>query len=417
MLDKPVAPPKSFNAMVVQTGARHSYALPRMINEAGCLHSFHTTLALRDNKLGMKAALKRLLPQSMRAKLDRRTVLAVPPQKTFASASADLERFLTARRTKSALQARLAQSAKLGERTLHRSLDGVDVAFIVDDSGGPELLRHLRAKGIPIAIDIVVTPMAHELTAKAASEWPAWTTRVYSPDERARYLRMYEDVIGLADLVMYPSEGVLEGLRHIKNFDESRSTLVPYALGGIDPLPPATERGRVLFAGSDALRKGLPYVAAAAKQLKAQGHDYEFVVAGGIPENIRQLDDCSELNFLGYVSRDEMARQMSRADVLCLPSLAEGMAGVTLEALASGVPCVVTKASGAPVYDGENGLIVQECDTDDLAAAIKRVVEDRALRQSLSDQALARSVEFTREAVKQKLIAALGSIAKSRSVL
>lgn len=396
-------------AMVVQTGARRGYALPRMLEQAGCLESFHTSLAFTDPPGGITSVARMLFP-SRRATINRRTVREVPPSKVHSSLSSDIARFLNVRKSGSALTGRLAQSHQLGQRTIGRIDTAANVAFIVDDSGGPELMKALRAAGIPIAVDIVVTPMAHEQTAAAVEDWPNWKTTVYSTEERQRYLEMYDETVGLADLVMYPSEGVLEGLRCLSSFDESKSRHVPYALGAIDPLQPSPKQGRVFFAGSDPVRKGLPYLAAASKALRAEGRDYKFIIAGAIPQHIQELDDCSELQFLGHVSRDEMARQMSMADVFCLPSLAEGTAGVTLEALASGLPIVVTKSAGAPVTDRHNGLIVKERSVDDISTALVDVIEDRDLRQQLSANALAGRAEFSQAVVRQKLVDALSSL-------
>lgn len=398
--------------MVVQTGARRGYALPRMLESTGCLHSFHTTAAFRDGEMSLAGFFKKLVP-GRSAAIDRRLVRGISPEKVFTNPSADFAREVARKCTGSVLHARLAQSRRLGRCTIRRIDARTGVALIADDSGGPDLMRALRARGIPIAVDVVVTPIAHELTAAAAQDWPHWQAKIFSETERKRYLQIYEEICALADLVMYPSEGVLEGLRQIKGFDESKSRHVPYAMGAIEPLAPATEPGRVFFAGSDPVRKGLPYFAAAAKVLRLQGRNFRFVVAGAIPERIRQLDDCSEIEFLGHLSRAEMAKQMTRADVFCLPSLAEGTAAVTLEALASGLPCIVTRSTGAPVIDGYNGRIVAERDRDQLVSALAEVIEDRSIRTAMSENALKNRRMFDPTYVSAKLLEALASIVRN----
>lgn len=395
--------------MVVQTGARRGYALPRMLESAGCLHSFHTTAALRGSNELLAAYLRKITP-GWSAAINRRIVRGIPHHKLYANPSCDIARILTVRKSGSSLKGRLAQSRELGRRTIPRIDGEANVAFIVDDSGGPDLMRALRAEDIPIGVDVVVNPMAQELSAAAAQDWPHWRANVFNLKERKRYLQIYEEVCELADLIMYQSEGVLEGLRQINGFDESKSRHVPYAMGTIKPLSPETERGRVFFAGSDPVRKGLPYLAAAAKILRAEGYDYRFVVAGSIPKQIQRLDDCSNLEFLGHISRDEMARQMACADVFCLPSLAEGTAAVALEALACGLPCIVTRSAGAPVTDGRNGRIVKERDYQHLASALIEVIEDRNARASMSQHALANRSAFEPQKVSAKLVEALASI-------
>lgn len=398
------------SVMVVQTGARRGYATPRMLEQAGVLHSFHTTSAFKETPAARAAeALARALFPSRRATFDRRVVRGVPPRKVFANPGADLARYLAARRTGSAMAARLAESHELGRVTARRLRPEPNVALIVDDSGGPELMRAMKARGMAVAVDIAVTPTAHEATFAATRDWPAWEARCYSDEERAQFRRMYEDAVGLADFVLYPSGGVLQGLRTLSAFDERRAAHVPYPLGGIEPLPPQPEAGRILFAGSDPVRKGLPYLAEAARMLKGRGTDCTVVVAGAVPDKIKSLPDVSDMEFLGHVSREEMAREMARADVFCLPSLAEGTAQVTLEALATGVPCVVTPSAGAPVDDGVNGFIVPERSSSSIANAIEAIITDRKRRRGMSNAALEGRRNFTLHAVQEQLIAALRS--------
>jgi glycosyltransferase involved in cell wall biosynthesis len=282
----------------------------------------------------------------------------------------------------------------------------------IDGSGGPGLLRLLRARGLPVAVDIAITPLALEIVDSAGRDWPHWPAPRPTAEDRRLLRRWYEEIVGLADLVLYPSCGVLEGLRSLKAFDKARSRHVPYTLGAIDPAPPAPTPGRVLFAGSDVLRKGLPYLAEAAHILRARGRDHVFVVAGAVPPAVRALADVAELTFLGHLSRERMANEMARADLFCLPSLAEGTAAVTLEALASGLPCVVTREAGAPVTDGVEGIVVPRRDSAAIADAIDRIVSDRERRARMADAALTIAATLRPAQVGQRLVSVLGEIAK-----
>lgn len=65
---------------------------------------------------------------------------------------------------------------------------------------------------------------------------------------------------------------------------------------------------------------------------------YDVRVAGTASAIIRGRPECAALTFLGHLGPDEMAAEFLTSDVFCLPSLAEGMARVTLEELAYGLP-------------------------------------------------------------------------------
>src|SRR5258705_10201873 len=103
-------------------------------------------------------------------------------------------------------------------------------------------------------------------------------------------------------------------------------------------LKSCTIPGTVLFAGTADLRKGIHYLAMAAEELKCRGRSYESRIAGNVTPKIAQRQECRQLTFLGRVPRDQMQNEFARADILVLPSLAEGSAEVTYEALAAGIP-------------------------------------------------------------------------------
>src|SRR5207237_513109 len=80
--------------------------------------------------------------------------------------------------------------------------------------------------------------------------------------------------------------------------------------------------------------------------------------------------------FLGPVPRTRMPALLRWADLLVLPSICEGSALVTYEALATGVPVIGTPNAGAPLRDGVDGLLVPSGEVEALAAAIERFAAD-----------------------------------------
>ena len=167
----------------------------------------------------------------------------------------------------------------------------------------------------------------------------------------------------------------------------------------------------MLFAGTANLRKGIHYLGMAAERLIAAGHRYDFRVAGNVNARIAAQPACRHLRFLGRVPRNGVHLEFAAADVLALPSLAEGSAGVTYEALAAGVPVVTTRASGSVVRDGIEGRIVPERDPVALADAIAEIIEDRDKRAQMSLAARQRARNYTWERYGERLVGALRSAA------
>src|SRR5947207_337643 len=106
-----------------------------------------------------------------------------------------------------------------------------------------------------------------------------------------------------------------------------------------------------------------------------------------------------------------MGEEFAGADIVVLPSLAEGSAAVIYEALAAGLPIVTTPEAGSVVRDGIEGRIVPSRDPEALANAIAEIVKDREKRERMSHAARERAREFTWERYGERLIATLKTFA------
>lgn len=136
-----------------------------------------------------------------------------------------------------------------------------------------------------------------------------------------------------------------------------------------------------------------------------------MVIAGDGPEgpDLRALAERLELTgspgnadplvrFLG--SRSDVPGLLRAADVLLLTSRWEGLPYAVLEAMAAGVPLVATRVGGIPelVVDGATGVVAEPGDTEGIAAALMRLLGDRALRSRLGAEAKRRSRRLFSEA-------------------
>jgi glycosyltransferase involved in cell wall biosynthesis len=137
------------------------------------------------------------------------------------------------------------------------------------------------------------------------------------------------------------------------------------------------ERGKViLFVGRLETEKGLAELVQAFEELRARRSDPISLVLVGDgslgPSLAKQTASDSQIVFAGNRPPPEVAQFLAAADVLALPSWAEGTPNVVLEALAAGRPVVATRVGGIPdVVDHERtGLLVPPRDVPALAAAL-----------------------------------------------
>jgi len=88
----------------------------------------------------------------------------------------------------------------------------------------------------------------------------------------------------------------------------------------------------------------------------------------------------------GWLNQERLRALYAAADFFVLPSFAEGIPVVLMEAMAMQIPCIATRVMGVPelIRDGENGLLVDPADPEQLALAISRLIEDPVLREALA---------------------------------
>jgi glycosyltransferase involved in cell wall biosynthesis len=138
------------------------------------------------------------------------------------------------------------------------------------------------------------------------------------------------------------------------------------------------DRPTCLFAGTIQSRKRPHLLVPALAEMRARGLDLQLLLAG--PEHDKAYADRmrAEAERLGVADRivwygftRRMSELMRAADLLALPSEDEGMPGVVMEAMASGIPCIYTDISGArdAINDGVNGAIIP-ADGSGLAEAL-----------------------------------------------
>jgi glycosyltransferase involved in cell wall biosynthesis len=165
--------------------------------------------------------------------------------------------------------------------------------------------------------------------------------------------------------------------------------------------------GRIVaVASADVPLKGLPELIEAVAKLRAD-HDVELVVVGSArPDGaaaraITRLGLDDAVRFVSGISDTELADLFRSATVAAVPSRYEGFSLPAVEAMACGIPLVVTTAGALPEVTGPDGLVslhVPPGDAEALSAAIGRLLDDEPLRRLLGAAGRRRVVEqFTWE--------------------
>ncbi len=160
-------------------------------------------------------------------------------------------------------------------------------------------------------------------------------------------------------------------------------------------LPATFPKGRTILAVgrwvASERYKGADELMRAIAQLGDACAGWNLVLVGGgddlprLKQIATTLNISGRVHFLENLSREEIAACYAGADLFALPSTGEGFGLVYLEAMAFGKATIGAACGGTTdlVEDGVNGLLVPPRDTDALAKALKKLLENESLRQEL----------------------------------
>lgn len=149
----------------------------------------------------------------------------------------------------------------------------------------------------------------------------------------------------------------------------------------------------LLFVGRLANVKGVPILLEAVANLIETHPDLRLNLIGDGPDRAaletqaQHLGLADYVKFLGYQNQDQVAAALHTTDTLVLPSFAEGVPVVLMEAMASGVPVISTHIAGVPelVRQGHTGFLIPPGDVPALQAAIDRILQDDAERKAMGE--------------------------------
>lgn len=156
----------------------------------------------------------------------------------------------------------------------------------------------------------------------------------------------------------------------------------------------------LLCVGRLAPEKGQALLLEAVAALCAEGHPVRLRLVGDGPDRAwlenraAELGIASNVEFAGWVDQDALMRLYSEADLFVLPSLAEGIPMVLMEAMAMQIPCVAPHITGIPelIEHGVDGMLFAVADVEDLTQQIRTLLESPEKSAQIGKQARARVV-------------------------
>ncbi len=288
----------------------------------------------------------------------------------------------------------------LKKQLLHFNPDVIHVA--VPDLTGLYFIRCARQQGIPVISSFHTDfPSYLKYYHLGLLQQPAW-----------KYLKWFYNQ---GDAVFAPTEEFVnrlkqEGVQHAKTWARGihLDKYNPrYRCEFLRSQWGATGKKVILFCGRFVWYKNLEaYIHVYQRFKKEKSNDTVFVLAGDGPirDELKKL--MPDAHFPGYLQGDDLSRVYASSDILLFPSTTEAFGNVVLEALASGVPAVVSNIGGCKeiVRKSQAGLVTQANKQGNFFGNCKRLVEDGRLYQTLRQRGLAYAENQSWKTINNQLI-------------
>ena len=246
----------------------------------------------------------------------------------------------------------------------------------------------------------------------------------FTPRSLRYYRRLREDAHRAAFVTTLSESSRQDAIRLLELPPERVKTVyagVDLARFAAEVPPQAVERARshhgirspsLLFLGNLNPKKNIGTLIEALGRLHWDGQaSCQLILAGkptahrdALEAAIRRHGLQAQVRFVGFVPDEDLPLLYRAVDALVFPSLFEGFGLPVLEAMACGTPVVASNTSSLPEVAGDAALLVDPLDAGAMAAAIRRLLEDAALRRELIARGLQRARAWSWERAAQRVL-------------
>jgi glycosyltransferase involved in cell wall biosynthesis len=371
------------------------------------LSEFRTAYYYREPSLTASLG-RKLIPgpfARVEKRLRRRHLDEIPADRVRSSLFVDLAHLVENRAGGPSRRRAARWRTRAFDRALGQSVrrQRPDALLVFSDVGSEEAIPACRELGIAAVLSVVHGDVFEEQAVLAREQerapefFPIYLgDGAVDRDEmdwlHARRLREQFE----ADVLLVPSAHLARKLEE-RGIGRERIEVIPYAADTERFRPEKNKRHgescTFLFAGGITQRKGIKDLLDAWDMVKRPG--WRLQLLGALPRDCGVLSGRLDgVECLGRVGHAEVPGRMASADVFVFPSLFEGSAVVTYEALACGLPTVTTAEAGSVARDGLEGFLVPSANAEALAEGMERLGTDAELRALMGRSARARALEF-----------------------
>jgi starch synthase len=377
------------------TGNANVTAVVRALYAQDLLAAFYTCIVWRPESL-----VARLMPAGVRHTFERRARVQLPAELVHTRPLRELvrnaliragkKRWIAAESNPFSIDGIYADLDRYVARSLRR-YPNVRAVYAYED-GALHEFRRAHELGMHCIYDL---PIGYwranvKISKEEAELQPAWKGTLNALANSEAKCALKDQELELAETVVVPSSFVKGTLGMYPGAAKKivvNPFGVPAKIAGPRALTDSDKPLRVLYVGSLTQRKGISYLFEA---IEKAGKAVTLTIVGRKVGSSELLDElCAKHRWISTLPHSEILGEMRQHDVFVFPSLFEGMALVTGEALSQGLPVITTPNSGGAdiLRDGVDGFIVPIRDPEAITARLLQLRDDRALLKQMSDSA------------------------------
>jgi len=299
--------------------------------------------------------------------------------------------------------------ANLWQAGVLRRWDKCDILHLMLHGTGLEVARRAKREGSVVVAEPV---NQHVEAAHAIMEEEREALGLKRTGGLRRVEQRQIEEIEISDFLLAPSRIVRDSFVK-RGYDERRTAVLPYGVD-IDRFRPHAVRDepesdrvfRVLCVAQISVRKGHVYLLEAWKRLALPNS--ELLLIGAISDEMNPILTRYRglFHHIASVANASLRDYYGRASVSVLPSLEDGFGVTCTEAMACGVPVIVTSSAGTSdvVDHGKDGFVVPARSSEAISDCLERLYRDEELRRGMAAAALTKArSELTWEAYAHNL--------------
>lgn len=390
--------------IVSNVAKHHAYQTALALQEAGLLKRFYTSFYALENPPLSQKALRAALPKSLREKISNRKQEGLDERRIVSFCFPEiLERLPMIPQAFGRYRVMNLKNDWFDRRVAMQNLE-CDVFHGFEGCSLYSLRQARKAGAITILDEGTFHPTESRLQLKLGYEdaglpVPAHLLREDDATRR-KYLEFQE-----ADFIFVSSEKIKQDFVRYERRSPDTIVVVPYGFDSerFKPMPKQEKTFKVLFVGLVGVAKGALYLLEAFKRLGAP--DAELTLIGDVQEGFEPVLRRYAGLFKHYPSLPHaaLAEKFNETSAFVLPSLVESFGIVTCEAMACGVPVIVSENCGMQPRNGVDGFVVPARDADAIKERLLELCENKRLRDEMGSAASQYVNQFTWENYRKRV--------------